>query len=68
MGQLIDDLLNLARIGRRELKRERVQIADVVKQAIAELPAEAQERQHRMADRAAARIELRRGAAEISFY
>jgi PAS domain S-box-containing protein len=44
MGQLIDDLLNLARIGRRELKRARAQIALVVKQAIAELPAEEQER------------------------
>jgi light-regulated signal transduction histidine kinase (bacteriophytochrome) len=44
MGQLIDDLLNLARIGRKEMKRERVQIARVVKQAIAELPLEAQER------------------------
>jgi PAS domain S-box-containing protein len=44
MGQLIDDLLNLARIGRRELKRDRVQIALVVKQSIAELPAEAKER------------------------
>jgi PAS domain S-box-containing protein len=44
MGQLIDDLLNLARIGRREMKREGVRIANVVKQAIAELPSEAQER------------------------
>jgi PAS domain S-box-containing protein len=44
MGQLIDDLLNLARIGRRELKRDRAQIALVVKQSIAELPAEAKER------------------------
>jgi PAS domain S-box-containing protein len=44
MGQLIDDLLNLARIGRLELKRERAQLAGLVKQAIAELPAEAKER------------------------
>jgi light-regulated signal transduction histidine kinase (bacteriophytochrome) len=44
MGQLIDDLLNLARIGRQELKREKKQIAGLVKQVIAELPAEAQER------------------------
>src|SRR5579863_900540 len=44
MGQLIDDLLNLARIGRRELERDAVQIAGVVKQAIAELPLEAEER------------------------
>jgi PAS domain S-box-containing protein len=44
MGELIDDLLNLARIGRRELTRDRAQIASVLKQAIAELPCEAQER------------------------
>jgi PAS domain S-box-containing protein len=44
MGQLIDDLLNLARIGRREMKRDRTQIISVAKQAIAELPNEAQER------------------------
>jgi PAS domain S-box-containing protein len=44
MGQLIDGLLDLARIGRRELKRGPAQIACVVKQAIAELPGEAQER------------------------
>jgi PAS domain S-box-containing protein len=44
MGQLIDDLLNLARIGRQELKREKKQMAGLVKQVMAELPAEAQER------------------------
>jgi|HubBroStandDraft_6_1064221.scaffolds.fasta_scaffold17589_3 PAS domain S-box-containing protein len=44
MGQLIDDLLNLARIGRTELKREKKQIAGLVKQVMTELPAEAQER------------------------
>jgi PAS domain S-box-containing protein len=44
MGQLIDDLLNMARIGRLELKRERVQIAALVKQAIAEQPVEAKAR------------------------
>ena len=44
MGQLIDDLLNLAKIGRLELRRERAQIAGLVKQAIAELPPEAKER------------------------
>jgi PAS domain S-box-containing protein len=44
MGQLIDDLLNLARIGRRELKRDKVPIASVVKQAIGELRREAEER------------------------
>jgi PAS domain S-box-containing protein len=44
MGQLIDDLLNLAKIGQLELRREKAQIAGLVKQAIAELPPEAKER------------------------
>jgi PAS domain S-box-containing protein len=44
MGQLIDDLLNLAKIGRLELRRERAQIAGLVKQAIVELPPETKER------------------------
>ena len=44
MGQLIDDLLNLARIGRKELKRKKLQMGSLVKEVMAELPAEAQER------------------------
>jgi light-regulated signal transduction histidine kinase (bacteriophytochrome) len=44
IGQLIDDLLNLAKIGRLELRLERAQIAGLVKQAIAELPPETNER------------------------
>ena len=44
MGQLIDDLLNLAQIGRKELKRRKVQMGSLVKEVMAELPAEAQER------------------------
>lgn len=37
MGHLVDDLLNLARIGRKELIRQNVRIADLVRQAIADL-------------------------------
>jgi PAS domain S-box-containing protein len=44
MGQLIDDLLNLAQIGRKELKRKKLQMGSLVKEVMAELPAEAQER------------------------
>jgi PAS domain S-box-containing protein len=44
MGHLVDDLLNLARIGRREIAKQRVRLEDVVRQAIAELPPEASER------------------------
>ncbi|HUJ32377.1 MAG TPA: PAS domain S-box protein [Candidatus Acidoferrum sp.] len=38
MAQLIDDLLNLAHIGRRGIVRERVKLDRVVQEAIAELP------------------------------
>ncbi len=44
MGHLVDDLLNLARIGRREIAKQRVPLEDMVRQAIAELPQEASER------------------------
>ncbi|HKV06256.1 MAG TPA: PAS domain S-box protein [Candidatus Acidoferrales bacterium] len=44
MGQLVDDLLNLARIGRRELAPQRTKLDDLVRRAIAELPAEAEAR------------------------
>jgi PAS domain S-box-containing protein len=37
MGHLIDDLLNLARIGRKEIKRVDTQISDLVKQALSDL-------------------------------
>jgi signal transduction histidine kinase len=37
MGHLVDDLLNLARIGRKELIRQKVRIAELVRQAIADL-------------------------------
>jgi PAS domain S-box-containing protein len=41
MGQLVDDLLNLARIGRSEMVRQKMNCGDLVRQAIAELPEEA---------------------------
>lgn len=44
MGRLVDDLLTLARIGRREIAKQRVRLEDVVRQAIVELPPEARER------------------------
>ncbi|MFZ0520688.1 MAG: PAS domain S-box protein [Candidatus Acidiferrales bacterium] len=44
MGHLVDDLLNLARIGRQELKREKTEMGDLVKQVIADLPLESRER------------------------
>jgi PAS domain S-box-containing protein len=37
-GRLVDDLLNLARIGRKDLQRKKVILADVVRQALAMLP------------------------------
>jgi PAS domain S-box-containing protein len=45
MGHLVDDLLNLARIGRSAIVRQRVKLGDLVRQAIAELPEEAEKRQ-----------------------
>jgi PAS domain S-box-containing protein len=41
MGQLVDDLLNLARIGRREMVREKIPIDSIVRQALEGLPSEA---------------------------
>ena len=38
MGHLVDDLLNLARVGRRELARQTVKLDDLVRDAIANLP------------------------------
>jgi light-regulated signal transduction histidine kinase (bacteriophytochrome) len=40
----VDDLINLARIGRREISKQRVRLEDVVREAIAELPPETRER------------------------
>ncbi|MGN6554248.1 MAG: PAS domain S-box protein [Verrucomicrobiota bacterium] len=40
MNQLVDDLLNLARIGRQELKREITPLSSVVQQVISELKRE----------------------------
>jgi PAS domain S-box-containing protein len=37
MGHLIDDLLNLARIGRKEIKRLDTQMSNLVKQALSDL-------------------------------
>jgi len=44
MGHLVDDLLNLARIGRKELVRRTVKLDRVLREAMADLPPEAKER------------------------
>jgi PAS domain S-box-containing protein len=44
MGELVDDLLNLARIGRQQLTRERSDMTRLVKDAISALPPEPHER------------------------
>jgi PAS domain S-box-containing protein len=44
MGRLVDDLLALARISRKEMLRERVNLSELVRQAVAELPGEPNER------------------------
>jgi PAS domain S-box-containing protein len=38
MGHLVDDLLNLARIGRKELVRQKIKLDDLVRETIANLP------------------------------
>ncbi len=45
MGHLVDDLLNLARIGRTGMARQRVNLQEVVRQVLAELPEEEQKRE-----------------------
>lgn len=45
MGHLVDDLLALARIGRKELSHQRVKTEEIVREALAEMPVEEQQRQ-----------------------
>jgi PAS domain S-box-containing protein len=45
MGHLVDDLLNLARIGRKQFTRQRTKLDQVVRQAMTDLPAEAAQRE-----------------------
>jgi len=45
MGHLVDDLLNLARIGRKEMARQRVDLDELVRQVLAELPQEGRARE-----------------------
>jgi light-regulated signal transduction histidine kinase (bacteriophytochrome) len=44
MGHLVDDLLNLAHIGRKELVKQRVKLDEVVRQAMDDLPSGTEER------------------------
>lgn len=44
MSQLVDDLLNLARIGRQGVNRQRVSLNDLVQEAIADLRPELEQR------------------------
>jgi PAS domain S-box-containing protein len=44
MGHLVDDLLNLARIGRREMVHEKIPLGMIARRAIADLPDETAER------------------------
>ncbi|HVB87615.1 MAG TPA: PAS domain S-box protein [Candidatus Dormibacteraeota bacterium] len=43
MGRLVDDLLNLARIGRKEIIRQRANLDEIVRQVIEELGADERE-------------------------
>lgn len=44
MGQLVDDLLNLSKIGRKELVRQRTKLGDLLRQVMTELPVESTSR------------------------
>jgi PAS domain S-box-containing protein len=44
MGRLVDDMLNLARIGRKELVREKANLDSILRQSLADLPRETQGR------------------------
>lgn len=44
MGHLVDDLLNLGRISRKDLTRRKVKLDEIVRQAMADLPPETGER------------------------
>jgi len=45
MGRLVDDLLNLARIGRKAMARQKVNLGDLVRQVMAELAPESEGRE-----------------------
>lgn len=45
MGHLVDDLLNLARIGRKEMVRQNVKLSDLVRQVIGEMAEEMEGRE-----------------------
>jgi PAS domain S-box-containing protein len=45
MGHLVDDLINLARIGRKEMTKQRVNLEEVVRQALSDLPQEEEKRE-----------------------
>ena len=45
MGQLVDDLIHLARVGRSALVRQRTKLDDLVRQAMSELPEESERRE-----------------------
>ncbi|HEX4004257.1 MAG TPA: PAS domain S-box protein [Candidatus Acidoferrales bacterium] len=44
MGRLVDDLIKLARVGRREISKQKVRLEDLVRQAIEDLSPETQQR------------------------
>lgn len=67
MGRLVDDLLNLARIGRREIVRERVALEEIVREAVAELPPELAERHIEWMIEPLAHAECDRGLVKVVF-
>lgn len=67
MGHLIDDLLTLARIGRKELVRQRVNLNDLVHDAISELPVEDRKREIEWRVEALPEVEGDAGLLKVAF-
>lgn len=68
IGHLVDDLINLARIGRKEMTKQRVDLAEVVRQALAELPQEDQEREIEWRIESLPEVEGDAGLLKLVFY
>lgn len=68
MGHLVDDLLNLARIGRKEMARETVDLDQIVRQALAELPQEEQNREIEWRIEPLPQVEGDSGLLKLAFF
>lgn len=66
MGRLVDDLLNLARIGRKEVARQNVNLDELVHQVIAAMESEIKDRQIEWRIEPLGKIECDPGLAKLA--